>query len=170
MAEAQTVTPSLRQERLAAILADTKNPPKSRADALIRAGYSKATAYGNATRQIELAGTQIAIAEKAASRSDKARGLKAIGDRALSKPELIDTLEPRDRFAVGIQALKTANELGVEQEAGDEDAVRVWKREFLHAVFPRLQRMHVTGVGPLGWRATQHVVLSPSDNAASTEK
>ena len=165
---APAVKPTLRQERLAEALLDPTT--KTKADALLKAGYSPVSARANPGRQIALAGTQNALAARQARQRDKARGLHALAERALADPTLIDALEPRDRLAFGLSAMKTAAELGVEPDPGDRERFKAWKRRRLVRCRSMFVRMYVSGVGPLGWRVPQDVVLSPDVIEASTEK
>ena len=159
MPEAQVV-PTLRQERLAEALLDPTI--KTKKAALIRAGYSDTTATWNPGQAIVSIGTQTALETKLAKRSDKARGLERILQLTINgegAKEKIESMEARDQMALGLQAMKLKADLGVEEDNGDSDLVRVWKRSFMQRSYARLRRMEVTGVGPLGWRSPQQTLV-----------
>lgn len=162
------VQPTLRQERLAEALLDPT--VKTKREALLRAGYSPATAKGMPGPTLARVGAKRAVEAHRARQRDKARGLHALAEKALDDPTLIDALEPRDRLAFGLQAMKTANELGIEPDPGDRERFRAWKRRRLARSRSMFVRMYVSGIGPLGWHGPQDVVLSPLDNEPSTEK
>ena len=121
------VTP--RQWRLAALY-----PRASSAyEALIAAGYTPVTALASASRALGSAGVQRAMRVQFDTRADSARTLDGLGSRALAKgAETLDNLETRELLAFGLQAKKTAFELGESvEERGDAAAARLRRRRGL---------------------------------------
>lgn len=131
MAEA-AVKPTLRQERLAEAILDPNI--KTKQAALLKAGYSPATARAAAGRQLELAGTQNALQARRARQRDKAREIEEVaGERA------IEALKRETDPAVLVQSWATGRkgrfEYPDEDGPGDRDeAQRKYKRA-IHLAF-----------------------------------
>ena len=114
------VTP--RQWRLAAIYPRAE----SAYQALRLAGYAHSTATQNAKSQLETVGVKLAMEVQGRQQRDGARGLAALGARALKNGgDDLDQLEPRDRLAAGFKAYELAHNLGEHvAETGDGDRHR----------------------------------------------
>ena len=111
-----------RQMRLAALLPRCETA----AEALRLAGYSEATIRNNGYRQVALGGVKRASVSIKTHQRDSARGLAALGARALKNGgDDLDQLEPRDRLAAGFKAYELAHNLGEHTtETGDGDRHR----------------------------------------------
>lgn len=148
---------TLRQERLAAALLDPNI--KSKTEAMLRAGYAKSTALTQQGRSSVSVGTQAVVERHIAKRRDKARGLDAIIEKTIERPELVDNLDPIDKLAVGMKALQLRADLGVEPERGDADR---WKEKH-RRIAKRYLRFALWVLRP------QHVVLSPATSEHTGE-
>ncbi len=128
-----------RQWRLALLLPRAE----SAAQALRQAGYSASTINGKPGRQTGLVGVKRATEAIAALQADRARGLLAAGNAALSTvTEDLKQLDPRDRLAAGIKFIETAHAIGenVTQE-GNADAWRSRQRRAMRLAYRMGYRM-----------------------------
>ena len=151
------VTP--RQWRLAAIYPRAE----SAYQALRLAGYAHSTATQNAKSQLETVGVKLAMEVQGRQQRDSARGLAALGARALKNGgDDLDQLEPRDRLAAGFKAYELAHNLGEHTtETGDGDRHRYRMRRAIALAYH---------FGCVATRKAQDVVLSPSHNSAAPAK
>ena len=143
------VTP--RQWRLAAIYPRAE----SAYQALRLAGYAHSTATQNAKSQLETVGVKLAMEVQGRQQRDSARGLAALGARALKNGgDDLDQLEPRDRLAAGFKAYELAHNLGEHvAETGDGDRHKYRQHRTARIAYY---------MGILAGRSPQHLVLSPA--------
>ena len=143
------VTP--RQWRLAAIYPRAE----SAYQALRLAGYAHSTATQNAKSQLETVGVKLAMEVQGRQQRDSARGLAALGARALKNGgDDLDQLDPRDRLAAGFKAYELAHNLGEHTtETGDGDRHKYRQHRTARIAYY---------MGILAGRSPQHLVLSPA--------
>ena len=148
-----------RQMRLAALLPRCETAY----EALIKAGYKTSTALDGARRTSESIGVKRASVSIQAHQRDSARGLAALGARALKNGgDDLDQLEPRDRLAAGFKAYELAHNLGEHTtETGDGDRHRYRMRRAIALAYH---------FGCVATRRAQDVVLSPTHNSTVVAK
>jgi len=141
-----------RQMRLAALLPRCETAY----EALIKAGYKTSTALDGARRTSESIGVKRASVSIQTHQRDSARGLAALGARALKNGgDDLDQLEPRDRLAAGFKAYELAHNLGEHTtETGDGDRHKYRQHRTARIAYY---------MGILAGRAPQHMVLSPAE-------
>jgi hypothetical protein len=140
-----------RQMRLAALLPRCETAY----EALIKAGYKTSTALDGARRTSESIGVKRASVSIQIHQRDSARGLAALGARALKNGgDDLDQLEPRDRLAAGFKAYELAHNLGEHvAETGDGDRHKYRQHRTARIAYY---------MGILAGRSPQHLVLSPA--------
>ena len=140
-----------RQMRLAALLPRCETAY----EALIKAGYKTSTALDGARRTSESIGVKRASVSIQTHQRDSARGLAALGARALKNGgDDLDQLEPRDRLAAGFKAYELAHNLGEHTtETGDGDRHKYRQHRTARIAYY---------MGILAGRSPQHLVLSPA--------
>ena len=148
-----------RQMRLAALLPRAESAYR----AMLDAGYKPATALSSALRTRESAGVKTASVSIQTHQRDSARGLAALGARALKNGgDDLDQLDPRDRLAAGFKAYELAHNLGEHTtETGDGDRHRYRLRRAIALAYH---------FGCVATRKAQDVVLSPSHNSVAPAK
>jgi len=151
------VTP--RQLRLAALLPRCE----SAYQAMVQAGYTPLSARKNGTRTRLSEGVKTASVSIQTHQRDSARGLAALGARALKNGgDDLDQLDPRDRLAAGFKAYELAHNLGEHTtETGDGDRHRYRMRRAIALAYH---------FGCVATRRAQDVVLSPSHNSVAPAK
>jgi len=124
-------------------------------EALIKAGYKTSTALDGARRTSESIGVKRASVSIQTHQRDSARGLAALGARALKNGgDDLDQLEPRDRLAAGFKAYELAHNLGEHvAETGDGDRHKYRQHRTARIAYY---------MGILAGRSPQHLVLSPA--------
>ena len=143
------VTP--RQLRLAALLPRCE----SAYQAMVQAGYTPLSARKNGTRTRLSEGVKTASVSIQTHQRDSARGLAALGARALKNGgDDLDQLDPRDRLAAGFKAYELAHNLGEHTtETGDGDRHKYRQHRTARIAYY---------MGILAGRSPQHLVLSPA--------
>jgi len=111
-----------RQMRLAALLPRCETAY----DAMLKAGYAPLSARNQTSRTTGSVGVKTASVSIQTHQRDSARGLAALGARALKNGgDDLDQLDPRDRLAAGFKAYELAHNLGEHvAETGDGDRHR----------------------------------------------
>lgn len=131
--------PNLKQERLAKILADTKNPPKTKKDAMIRAGYAPSTANKMAHRSIGSPVVQKEL-EKYKVPANEIERWKKGGDRLLQRAMDLshDSPDPMLLTQVGSAAISMAikaRESGlVKEDDSPQEALSEYHRHLAKVV------------------------------------
>jgi hypothetical protein len=154
------------QARLAEVY-ETENP-RTHTEAMLKAGYSPASARASAKDLRDRPGVKHATEALQARQRDKARGLDRMIQRGIEDPTAFDSLPAYDQVVTALKAVELKSKLNVEPETGDADRylrqlkVKNATRRYWYI------RMHVTGIGPLGWRAPQHLVVDPENTLHNT--
>ena len=148
-----------RQMRLAALLPRCETAM----EALIKAGYTPKSADKNGARTKGAEGVKLASVSIQTQQRDSARGLAALGARALRNGgDDLDQLEPRDRLAAGFKAYELAHNLGEHvAETGDGDRHRYRLRRAIALAYH---------FGRVAAERAQHLVLSPAHNSDADAK
>jgi hypothetical protein len=141
-----------RQMRLAALLPRCETAY----DAMLKAGYAPLSARNQTSRTTGSVGVKTASVSIQTHQRDSARGLAALGARALKNGgDDLDQLEPRDRLAAGFKAYELAHNLGEHTtEIGDGDRHKYRQHRTARIAYY---------MGILAGRAPQHMVLSPAE-------